>query len=222
MTVLLAAMGTERRWRSKVRDFVREKQQPMAWKEPPKAPTLHDRIVQQLDVDEVTAWMMAIDEEGVGLEYADIIQRARAYLKDKWPAVATPGLATDSWPLAPDELDEVWSICRVLDDPDVLFEELQSWTVTVAQVAAMRAIYPELSTMLDDILLDEIAEYMGDSAKLRQLPWQKEDIFRVWRGIPLDAPIEIQLPQQQEQQQPTKHDIKFDSLLTRDQRISAK
>ena len=92
------------------------------------------------------------------------------------------------FPLSTEELYDINAMVRVLDNPDVIFDELEAETLTIPMVDAWRTVYPgmaaEVDTMLKDLVIDRIS-------KKKELTWQQVDLFRMLCAIPLDAVIEV-------------------------------
>jgi hypothetical protein len=216
---LLAAQSLVERWAGKVRRFLRGDKQPMPWKPPPPSQKLQDRVIQQPTPMEVEAWFAALNEPGLGLDYLATIQRGREHVDSIWPKIAAPGVAADVFPLAHDDLDEVWSVYRVLDDPDLILDEILAWTLTIEQVTAWRTVYPELSSLLDDVVAEQLIDWIASG---KPLMWQQEDVIRTLQGLPMEAPIVVAASEAPEVKQPTPRQIKYESLLTPAERAASK
>ena len=185
---MLAASGLPERWHGKIRRWMSAEPARHKWTPPPSEEALQKKILAVPTEEETAGWLNVLGDAGVGVDYLAVIQRGRAFLDGIWPKIASLGIVAGVFPLSPDDLCEVWSVCRLLDDPDVLFDEMASQTLTVEQVTAWRTVYPELSALVDSILDDQIAEHVS---KKHDLTWQQEDVIRILRCIPSESPIQV-------------------------------
>jgi hypothetical protein len=190
----IAAMGKLDSYRARLKRWLKapdaEDYQPRPFDapEPPAEKTLQKRILAPIEGDEEVRMLAGLPDLAEAQMYLDLARKARQYLDDHWPKIPTPGISADVFPLSTEELYDVWALTRVLDDPNVLFDELESESLTVPMVDAWRAIYPlmaaRVDAMLDELVIERVA------AK-KSLTWQQVDLFRMLRGAPLDAVIEI-------------------------------
>jgi hypothetical protein len=104
------------------------------------------------------------------------------------------------FPLSAQEYEDVWSLVRIVDDPDILFDELESESLSVPMIEAWRACYPELSVEVMGMVGRVVIER---DAKKKRLTWQQQDLIHMLAGEPLEAPIQIvkDEPKQKPQQQ---------------------
>jgi hypothetical protein len=177
------------RWQSRLRRWLKaDAPTPLTYSPPPEEQaTLQDKLLKPLDVEETTTWIASLGEAlELGAAYTMTIKAGREYLAAQWPHVEIPGIVPDALPLSPDEYEEVHTLCRVLDDPDTLLEDLDAYAITMSQVAALKTVYPALHGMLLDMLNQELVECL---VKKRPISWEKEDCIRVLRGLAPEAQI---------------------------------
>jgi hypothetical protein len=202
------------RWRSKVRRWLRaDAPRPFAYEPPPVS---QDRLREKLEaspsIDDVTLWLSQMGDEIIGAHVVDVIRDGREYCRSQWPQLTISELLPEPLPLSRDEYEEVWSLVRVATDPDVLFDELESWTLTGTQIALWRAVFPELAAMVDDIIATELIEFVAQG---KDLAWQHEDAIRALRGLPPETQIAVKLPTQEEPPSPKPGwDIDFKATRT--------
>lgn len=186
---MLAAEGMLDRWRGRYERLLRGEQRPFKWQPPPR--DMEARITTRPPQDEATRWLAELGDPAVGVEYASTIAEAREYLAALLPQETIEGVVPEARPPGRDERDEVWSVARVLDDPETLMDDAESWAVTASQVTAWTAIYRELSVALSAALTNEIVEHV---AKGRAISWQVESVIRTLRGVPPEAPLRLPAP----------------------------
>ena len=190
----LAAMGLLDTYRARLKRWLRapdaEDYKPRQFEapDPPAEKALQKRILAPIEGDEQIRMLAGLPDPAEAQAYLDLAKRARAYLDEHWPKIPVPGITYDVFPLSTEELYDVWALTRVLDNPDVLFDELEAQSLTIPIVDAWRTVYPtiavEVDKMLDKLVIERVA------AK-KSLTWQQVDLFRMLRGVPLDAVIEI-------------------------------
>lgn len=200
-----AALGKLDSYRARLKRWLRapdaEDYQPRPFDapEPPEEKALQKRILAPIEGDEEVRLLAGLPDLTEAQMYLDLVKKGRAYLDEQWPKIPTPGISADVFPLSTEELYDVWALARVLDDPDVIFDELEAESLTVPMVDAWRTIYPlmaaRVDAILDELVIDRIA------AK-KSLTWQQADLFRMLRGAPLDAVIEIKTEKKPEAPQP--------------------
>jgi hypothetical protein len=190
----IAAMGKLDSYRARLKRWLRapdaEDYQPRPFDapEPPDEKALQKRILAPIEGDEEVRLLAGLPDLAEAQMYLDLVKAGRAYLDDHWPKVPVPGISADVFPLSTEELYDVWALARVLDDPDVLFDELEAGSLTIPMVDAWRTVYPTMATRLDAIFEALVIERI---AAKKSLTWQQSDLFRMLRGVPLDAVIEI-------------------------------
>ena len=217
-TDLVAAEGMPRRWAQKLRKWLAsDGPERLPWEAPPSSEELLERILRPLDATEIEAWLATVGEPGVALAYVGVLQTGRSYLDSIWPKIPEAGLVAGTYPLSRDDLDEVWSVCRVLDDFDSLLAEFSAQTLTVDQVRAVRSVFPDLCALLDDLLDEALIEHVS---KKKPLPWQIEDVIRVWRGIKPEEPIAVPAPDKPQPPKPETKSIDFASLRTPSEKVA--
>jgi hypothetical protein len=217
---LLAAEALPDQWRKVIRRWLKGEQAPWTWEPPPPDQSkFHDKVLAPLDVDAVTGWLTALGDPEIGAIYADTIRNAREYIDAQWPKLEIGSVVPETLPLSVDDMAEVWGITRALDAPDSVLADLESWTLTASQMAAWRAVMPELASMVDQIMTAELVEHV---AQKRPLSWQLEDLIRVFRGLPPEAKIEVAGAEEAKPEpQPTKVTIDFAATRTPSQAAMA-
>lgn len=209
---LLAAEGIVERWRGRLAKWMKGKQAPMTWEPAPDQVELQGRIVDPLNAAEVEAWLGALGDPEVGLDYAAVLLSARELLNDKWPKLDIGTVVPDVLPLAHDDLAEVWSLVRVLDGPDSLFDDLDAWVLTPSQVEAWNAVYPELSAMVRDLLTGAMIDHATAGGAFS---WQQLDLVRMVRGLPPEAQLDVGLAPDKQPEPPPPDAFKIDFRATR-------
>ena len=188
ITTLLAAEGLIERWRGRIRQWLKKPQCPMKWEPPPEKPEkLEALLLAPLDEDETAGWLTALGDMEIGLDYVAVIKSAREYLEKQWPRFEVGNVVPESLPLSQDDYFEVWSLVRVVDQPETILDELCSYTVSPTQVAAWTACYPELSAVVLQAMNTEMAEHVVKTP----LTWQQEDLVRIMRNLPPEAQIVV-------------------------------
>lgn len=180
-----------------------EKAEPLKWERPPAQQDLWKDLVAPLDLDKLTAWTEGIPVEMVA-GYTSIIQTARDRIKAAWPLYPDTSLGLHMTELAPDEYGDVWHLCRTLDDPETMLDDLDALVLLPSQVEAFAAVYPDLyetTRNLVMLLLQPYVQIEGVTKSRKALHWDREEQIRTLLQIPLDAPIETAEGAQQQQQQ---------------------
>lgn len=192
---LLAAQGLAQRWESRIRRWLSatdsEDYQPRTFEapEPPDEQSkLQDKILKPIEGDEQARILSAFEDPEGASVYLEAIKGARAYLDGKWSKIPVPGAVDEVFPLSPQEYEDIWSLVRIVDDPDILFDELESESLSIPMIEAWRACYPELSAEVMGMIGKVVIER---KAKKKRLTWQQQDLIHMLAGEPLEAPIVI-------------------------------
>lgn len=206
---LLAAQGLAARWDSRIRRWLAAtdsddyQPRPFESPEPPEDQSkLQDKLLKPIEGDEQARILSTFEDPEGAAEYLAAIKNARAYLDGKWTKTPVPGALDEVFPLSTQEYEDVWSLVRIVDDPDILFDELEAESLSVPMIEAWRACYPELSAEMIGMIGRVVIER---KAKKKRLTWQQQDLIHMLAGEPLEEPIRIvkeepkQKPQQQEQ-----------------------
>lgn len=156
--------------------------------EPPSEEALQKRILDPMDEEESARLRSGLHNLAEADAYVALVQRGRTYLDSKWPKVPVPGITADVFPLSQEELYDVHALVRVLDNPDVLFDEMEAESLTIPMVDAWREVYPSMAAEVDRIFDKLVIDRL---AARKSLTWQQTDLYRMLRGIPLDATIEV-------------------------------
>jgi hypothetical protein len=219
VNALMAAEGLAPKWAARVKRWLRAPQQPATYEAPPAQSDLQARILAPVDQTQMTGWLTALGDHDIGTSFVAVIQRGREYLDAQWPKYSLDNVVPDALPLSTDDYGDVWALTRTLDDPGVLLDDLAAWCLLPAQVAAMAAVYPELTTMLREILNQELVDHV---TRERPLTWQQEDLIRIVRGLAPEAQIEIPQDSGAAPRAPEKtFEIDFKATRTPSERIQS-
>lgn len=204
----LAALGLIPSYRARLKRWLRaadaDDYQPREFEstEPPEEKALQKKILRPIEHggEEHVRLLAGLPDMAAGEEYVALVTKARDYLDSKWPKIPVPGISADVFPLSTEELYDVWALTRVLDNPDVLFDEVEAESLTIPMVDAWRTIYPTVAAEVDRVLEELVIERLAEK---KSLTWQQADLFRMLRGLPLDAVIEVKkdAPKGQQPQQ---------------------
>lgn len=199
----LAATGLLDRWRSKLTKWLRHPEQvaPFDWPEPPDPEDLREKVMRPIEPDEDERLVSMTGDYDLGREYVNVLQAGRNFLNERWPKIPVPGMSGELFPISNEELANVWNATRVLDDQDALLDEIAAYSVTVTMINAWKAIYPELATVIVDMLdgIDGLlVEHHADGKKLT---WQQEDILKMLIGRQREEVPQGKQDEQDEQQQ---------------------
>jgi len=185
-----ASQAIVTKWEQRLRRWVSAEAKPFKYVPPKNLEALWLRLATPPSEPEVQAWVegMALDPILVA-DYFLGLTAARDYLVAAWPKYTYDTLAGPKiLPLSPDDTEEVWSQILVLDDPERILDEMDSRTLTAAQVAAFKTAYPELYAFANQILDDEIASQLARNPDWAP-GWEWEAMLRTLRGAPPeDAP----------------------------------
>lgn len=218
-----AATGMPARWRARLHRWLNNETRVAAeWRylPPPDMDELQKKIITPPDREEIEGWLASVGEVDVGIDYLATITKAREYVDGQWPKIPMDGIQAETCPLSRDEREQIWSIVRVLDDADALFDDFESRALVEDQVAAWRTVFPDLAALIDDILADLLIEHV---AKKKDLAWWHEDGVRLLRGLPLAAPFRVEAPAPGEAQAPERaRPIEFRSLRTETERLESR
>lgn len=202
-----------------VRAFLKaEKAEPWeAWKRPPDQEELHAQLCSPVDTD---GWDAGHLPPVVYPAWLMTVNAARKYVADRWPIFDAEGLTPANYALSSDEYGDVWELVRAVDGEENMFADLRSHVLTPAMVDAVKACYPDFYQALDRIVFEELATL---ARQKKQLTWQQEDMVRVLRGLPDEAPITVAqpsppTPQQNRSARPGRS---AEQARTRNERIEA-
>lgn len=188
---LRAASGVAARIGPRVARWARATEpKPFKFRAPPEQQKLDDKIVSTIDADQMTAIVEMLDPE-LAAEYVAVLEAASQAAQAAWPRYDVPGLIPEAAPLSADDYSEAWSIIQVMESPDRILEELESWTITPSQIAAFRLVFPEISAVIDDALGTALVDMV---AKKHRMVWQVEEVLRSWKQAPPETPIAAEPP----------------------------
>jgi hypothetical protein len=177
-----------------------DKPAPMKWKKPPSQESLYESLTTPLDAAEVSGWLAETAFEAM-VGYPMVIQTARDYVLARWPIYPDTSMGLHTFELAPDEYGDVWHLFSTLNDPETIFDDLDSLLLLPSQVEAFAAVYPELFATTKDLAALLLRPYVGIEGMIEQkktLPWDREEQIRTLLQLPLDAPIEVSDKEQSE------------------------
>jgi hypothetical protein len=163
----------------------------MKWERPPAQDDLWKDITTPLDEADLTDWLTGVPHE-MGLGYALVIDKARSYIRQRWPIFPDESLDIHNTELAQDEYGDVWQIVRTLDKPDTLFDDMDALILLPDQVDAFAEIYPTIyqkTVELASLLLQPFISVNGMAKAKRRLSFLREEQMRTLMRLPLDAPI---------------------------------
>lgn len=169
--------------------------EPLKWARPPSQNSLWASLTKPLDPAEFTSWALEADlPVDVGIQWPMLIQQARDYVQSKWPLYRDNSLGLHTFELAADEYGDVWHLYRTLNDPDTMFDDLDSLLLLPEQVDAFRTIYPSLfqtTQRMAALLLEPYVEIQGLREAERWLSGEREEQLRILLQNPGDGPIQM-------------------------------
>lgn len=186
------ATGIRKRWNARIVDFVAGKQGKFSWEVAPSSDDLRAKLSAQPTPDDAVKWAGKVGDDPMAVAFiAGKVQQVLDYLLSIWPVITIDVPGAPIVPLSRDDLDSVWSVCRVLWKAETLIEELEAWTVTDAQSKAFRVIFPELSASIDTMIAMAYVERIGGGEHISP---EVEDVVKTWKGMSLDTPIKFEAP----------------------------
>ena len=203
--------------------------EPMKWERPPVQGDLWRDLTELLDPQKIHEWMTDVPLEMMA-GYATIIQQARDRIKSAWPLYPDTSLGVQMTELAQDEYGDVWHLCRTLDDPETMFDDMDAMLLLPSQVEAFAAVYPDLyetTRNLAMLLLQPYVQIDPTKKPRKTLRWDREEQIRTLLQVPLDAPIETaegaQQPAQAAKAKPDKsEEIETDDAQTPSEHTTAR
>lgn len=160
------------------------------YRPPPKdMERLFTQLTRPLMEAEVAAWVEAVgvDNPAMVAEYFLALTRARKYISDIWPSFHIQGAAGPQLlPLSHDDAHEVASIWFVLEDPESLLDDADSWTLTPTQALAFRTCYPDLYSFALDTIQAVFTEKRAKDPDWA-LRHEAESVWKTLQGLPPDA-----------------------------------
>lgn len=183
---LRAADGMVERLTSRLARWLKSTEpKPFKFRPAPDQKKLDDKIVSVIDHEQMTAIVEVLDPI-LAAEYVAVLQAASTAAQAAWPRYDIPGLVPESAPLSADDLAEAWSVIQVMESPDRILEEFESWTVTPSQIGAFRTVFPEISASIDAALGNAMVDM---AVKKQRVSWQVEDLLRLWKQAPPETPV---------------------------------
>jgi hypothetical protein len=199
---LLAVDALDARWKSRAKRWLRmydeEKRKPAPFEspDPPEERKLQDKLLAQIAGENDVNMLGGIPDPELGAEYVETVKAACRYIDSKWPKIPVPGAVAEVFPLSKEELDDAYALVRIADNPEILWDELGSESLSIPMIECWRTCYPEWSaevlTMLEGLVIERVAKKLP-------LEWQHQDFIHMLRGEDLEATLEIaknQPPQQ--------------------------
>lgn len=201
-----------------VRFLESRKVESLKWQRPPSQKDLWQRLSQPFDEAELDEWFDGwAGHPAVPIEYPAIVQQARDHVKSVWPIFQDNSLGLHTYELAPDEYGDVWHICRTLNDPETLFDDLDSMVLLPVQVEAVAKVYPGLYEEIRKITMLLLEPYVGIEGGIEQkntLPGEREEQIRTLLQVPNDGPIAAAPDEQQQNQAKASQEIPDREELT--------
>lgn len=138
----------------------------------------------------VQAWLEGLGVSDIELvaDYWKGLQTARQLVVDAWPKFTIEASGTQILPLSADDAAEVWSLIQVLDDPERVLDELDSFTLTETQARVFREAYPDLYAAADAEAKATIMEQRARKPSWG-LTWDREGVLNTFRGKPPEQPL---------------------------------
>jgi hypothetical protein len=167
---------------------------PLMWTRPPAQVDLWGDLNKPFDDDELSEWFAGWQgDPATHVNYPAILQSARDRVKAAWPIYPDPSLGLHNFELAPDEYGEVWHLCRTLNDPETMFDDLDSLVLLPVQVDAIAAVYPALYAKIQSLAMLLVQPFIGIEGSLepkKNLPMNREEQLRTLLQLANDAPIQ--------------------------------
>jgi hypothetical protein len=172
--------------------------EPMRWTRPPSQKHLWAELVKQTKLEELDDWFDGWQgDPAVHVEYFAVVAKARDFIKNAWPIYPDNSLGLHTFELAPDEYGDVWHLCRTLNYPETIFDDLDSMLLLPEQVKAIAAIYPALYAEICKLTMALLQPYAGIDGAIQSktLPGEREEQIRTLLQVPNDGPISAQSEQ---------------------------
>lgn len=154
-----------------------------AWQRPPAQEDLHADLLEQLDHEKLQSEELPSD---VLSQWMILVAKSRKYVSDKWPIYDAVALEPAAFDLAEDEYGDIWELVRTLDSFDNFLGDLESYVLTREQVEAIQACYPKFYEAMDAVVFECLAEA---ATRKVELDWRQEDMIRILRNQPDEAPL---------------------------------
>lgn len=191
------------KWDKRIKSFVTGEREEWEYREPPKD---LDTIFRMCAADIAGAELAALQHPFAGdaeltAGFAMSLASARKFLVSNWPACTIQTEAgSKQTPPAIGEDDQIAAMYYMLDDPEkTLFAELTQCSIEQEQVAAFKAVMPELHAWA---LQSMQAAQTAMVAKDRE--WEPDHevsaAMRIFAGLPPEIPL---IPPQQQLNPPT-------------------
>lgn len=184
---LIASQAVVETFRRRLMRWVRtDKPAEFAYREPPDLEKLFKKVVEPPSQIEVAQWidLFGVEDIELNADFPSDINRAREHVVGVYPKLTIDTAAGPQiLPLTQDDADEVCSVFTVVDDPEKLLDEMDSWTLTDSQAAAFRTCYPELYAAANDAIRDALTAERAKDDEFG-LPWEQESVLNTLRGLP--------------------------------------
>lgn len=175
------------------------------WERPPSQKHLWAELVKQVALDDMDDWFDGwAGDPAVPVEYMAVISQAREYVKKAWPIYPDPSIGLHTFELSEDELGDVWHLFRTLNDPETIFDDLDSLVLLPEQVTAIATVYPALYSQIcamATLLLQPFAGIQDVIKPTKQLLAEREEQIRTLLQVPQDAPVVVQAEKEQQKKQ---------------------
>lgn len=191
------ARNYSNRIRRRITKFLEAKDGPelLKWSPPPSQKSLWQQLHEQVDIAEVGRWFARWEgDPAVGVEYMAVVSAARERIKQAWPQFQDTSLGLHHFELSEDEYGDVWHLCRTLNDPETIFDDMDSLVLLPVQVEAVSAIYPQLYQQIVGMTMLLLQPYaqVGDEPAPKNLLAEREEQIRTLVQAPFDAPLTAQ------------------------------
>lgn len=192
------------RLKKRIDQFLDAKQkEPLKWKKPPKQRQLRAQLTESLDALNMHEWLEGHDAATFG-GYALVLSGARKYLNDRWPVYPVANtLQIENHDLALDEYFDYWRTFRVVNDPEVIFDDMDALVLLPEQVTCLQAVYPAIYDTIAKLVNLSLQAYVkvpGEDKAKKTMSWRRESQVRVLLQLTDDEPLPIVEQQDQQQQ----------------------
>jgi hypothetical protein len=192
-----AAAKLPERWTARLKHWLGAPQDPWKYREPPAdMEKIFQRCAEPMDPLDNAELLKGLGDDDADLvaNFVPDIALTRKYIVDSWPAQKLMTLkGPELLELASDEAGDMEAVYAVLNDPAVLLQELDSWTLEAQQATAFRTCYPDLYEWLGETLQKLISERAALHKSWEPL-WEQETQVATLKGLPPEEPFMAPTP----------------------------
>jgi len=185
-----------------------EEVETLKWQRPPSQESLWEKVATPVDPAEFLAWSKESDiDPSTGILWPSVVQAARDYIKARWPIYPDTSLGLHTHELALDEYLDVWHLVRTLNDPETIFDDLDSLILLPEQVEAVKAVYPGIYQSIQALALAQLKPFIeieGAVEKRKTLMGERESQLRLLLGVADEDSFEVEKKPEQKQQPQNK------------------